>query len=116
MDYADIEMDNCRRAFAVGEEYEPRQLVFMALLAEAFNGYHLGERAEPCERVKLQHIVNSLKIDGHNMNSWQVSQTLKELSFERIAKGGTIWYRIEGKDKLSQIAKSLDIQDECLEA
>ena len=53
-----------------------------------------------------------LKNEGHDMSSWQVSQTLQELGFERKLKGGDVYFYTGGKDQLGDVARSIDIEDD----
>ena len=70
------------------------------------------EFVEPRERVLVGEISKRLKTEGQDMSSWQVSQTLQELGFERKLKGGEVYFYTGGKSKLAEVANALGIEDD----
>ena len=102
-------MERARNVFDSSEEYEPRQQVFLALLAAAFENTDVPE-----DRVELKDVVKLLRDEGCNLTPQQARKTLEELGFSRDRIGGKAWIFTGGKDRLKCVLQELKLEDELL--
>lgn len=112
--YANGQMGKARTELTQGQEEEPSQAVFSALLTVSLTDDF--ERLEdPQDRVLLSKVAEELQKRGMNLTSWQVGQILRDLGFETKKVGGRQVVLTGGTEYLIAVGKALGIEDEWLE-
>ena len=75
----------------VGQDEEPSQVTFSAVLSLALDPDNLGTPlGDPADRVKISDLKRRLSDEGAGGTSWQVGQTLRDMGFETRKTGGVM--------------------------
>jgi len=111
--WAAAQMEESTATLDAGQEEEPPQLVFSAIMYLALvNGGDI--HMQPDERVALADIARELTGPFHRYNSWQIGDIVRTLGFEVQKAGGKQYVYIGGLERLVAIGAELGIQDEWL--
>jgi energy-coupling factor transporter ATP-binding protein EcfA2 len=106
--FADKEMEKARNDLDLGQQEEPSQAVFQALVALA-----MSEGGYVKERVPLAEITCHVP-DDLGLNSWQIGSLVREWGIRTKNAGGKQYAYVDGKAQLVEVAQVLGIQDEWL--
>ena len=111
--WAETQIVQADATLNAGQEEEPPQLVFSAIMHLALvNG---GDtHMQPDERVTVSDIAKELSDRAGKYNSWQIGDIVRNLGFEVRKAGGTQYVYIGGAQKLLAIGAELGIEDEWL--
>lgn len=107
------EIKQAEADLGAGQEEEPEQLVFLAVLSLAVNFNGLDHK-DPAERVAHGEVTNELKRQGRRLTSYQIGQIARSIGFEIKKKGGDSYIYTGGAAKLVAIGAELGIEDEWL--
>lgn len=102
-------MNKARANLSLGQQEEPTQGVFSALLSIA-----VSEGGKVEDRVQIKQIVEDLR-QSMKLNGWQVGTLLREMGLETKKAGGKQYVYTGGMKRLKEIGKRLQIDDEWLE-
>lgn len=111
--FADEQMGRARANLSLGQEEEPRQVVFRTFLALTLEVGEFGEE-ELRDRVALADITKALP-DDQKQNSWAVGDILRDLGFETGTTGGTQYVHYGDVEKLVEAGRALGLEDEWLD-
>lgn len=107
--YAAKEIEKALENLGSGQQEEPTQAVFLALVSQA-----MSDEGEVKERVPLADI-NQVVREDQGLDSWQTGQLVRDMGFKTKTAGGKQYVYIGGKEKLMAVASDLGIKDELLD-
>lgn len=116
LEYAGGEMEKAAADLKTGQEEEPTEKVYQALLRLALHDCDIEsvQLAEPKERVAIADVTKA--VQDSRLNPWQVGKILRDLGFEVGKRGGIEYVYTGGRPKLAEIGTRLGIQDEWVQA
>lgn len=113
--YAEAQVVQAEAESDSGREAEPTIATFCALLAAALDDGNGGHLLTPKPRVEIAAVKVAVNEEGQVLNSHQVGVILRGVGFETGTQGGKQYVFTGGADKLREVGRELEIQDEWLE-
>ena len=112
--WAEGRSEHAEVELGAGQEEEPEQAVFLALLRLVLRDDEDILRGEVAERMAVGSINNEMRDYRPKLNPWQIASILRDLGFEVRPAGGKRRVYTGGVENLSAVAGQLGIEDEDL--
>ena len=109
------QMEKASAELRLGQEDEPTEAVFQALLTLALEGGEGAPASDPKDRILIGDVKKRLADDGQKLTSWQVGGIVRELGLDARKAGGNLYVYTGGADKLRAAGRALGIQDDWLD-